>query len=370
MHTPLVSPSATPEAGSIFDQMAKNAHEQVVYCYDKATGLKAIIGIHDTTLGPALGGIRFWNYATEGAALTDVLRLSRGMTYKAALADLKLGGGKSVIIGNAAQLKTPALLKKYGQFVDTLQGRYIAAPDVNTDINDMVSIAEETQYVKALPSAQGGSDDPSVFTAYGTYLGIKAAVKKAYGTEDLAGKKVGVEGVGKVGSYLIAYLCKEGAQVYATDISQERLAAIAEAYPVQIVAPDALYDLPLDVYAPCALGATLNDATIARLQCKVVAGAANNQLEDIQRHGQSLFDKGIIYAPDFLVNAGGLINVYTELYYTYSPELAYQHTERIYNICLEVLNKSEKDGVPTSVVADQMAEERIRTAQKNKEAQV
>lgn len=369
MHTPHVSPSTLQASCSVFDKMAQDDHEQVVYCYDKATGLKAIIAVHNTALGPALGGTRIWNYAMEGAALTDVLRLSKGMTYKAALADLKLGGAKAVIIGDVAQVKTPALLKKYGQFVDTLQGRYITAPDVNTDIYDMVSIAKGTQYVTALPSTEGGSDDPSVFTAYGTYLGIKAAVKKAYGTEDLAGKKVGVEGVGKVGAHLIAYLCKEGAQVYATDIAQDRLAAIAKAYPVQTVAPEAFYDLPLDIYTPCALGATLNDATIARLQCKVVAGAANNQLEDIQRHGQLLFDKGIIYAPDYLVNAGGLINVYTELYYTYSPELAYQHVERIYSICLEVLNKSEKDGVSTALVADQMAEERIHAAQQSQAAQ-
>ena len=369
MDTTRVSPFVTQDSCSVFGQMAPDDHEQVVYCYDKGTGLKAIIAIHNTTLGPALGGTRIWDYAAEGDALTDVLRLSRGMTYKAALAELKLGGGKAVILGDATQIKTPALLKRYGQFVDTLQGRYIAAPDVNTDIYDMVTIAEETEHVKSLPSAQGGSDDPSVFTAYGTYLGIKAALKKAYGTEDLVGKKIGVEGVGKVGAHLITYLCKEGAQVYATDIAQDKLVAIAKAYPVQTLAPDALYDLPLDVYAPCALGATLNDDTIARLQCKVVAGAANNQLEDVQRHGKLLFDKGIIYAPDFLVNAGGVINVYTELYYTYSPELAYQHVERIYGICLEVLNKSEKDGVPTSVVANQLAEERIRTAQQSQAAQ-
>ncbi|MEM9416895.1 MAG: Glu/Leu/Phe/Val dehydrogenase dimerization domain-containing protein, partial [Bacteroidota bacterium] len=298
-----ISPST-----SVFDEMAQDEHEQIVYCYDKATGLKAIIAIHNTALGPALGGTRIWDYAQEGEALTDVLRLSKGMTYKAALADLKLGGGKAVIIGDAAQLKTPALLKRYGQFVDTLQGHYIAAPDVNTNIHDMVAIAEGTKHVQSLPSAQGGSDDPSLFTAYGTYLGIKAAVKKAYGTENLEGKKIGVEGVGKVGRFLIAHLCKEGAQVYVTDIAQERLTAIAQAHPVHIVQPDAFYDLPLDVYAPCALGATVNDATLARLQCKVIAGAANNQLEDIQRHGRLLFEKGIIYAPDFLVNAGGLIN--------------------------------------------------------------
>lgn len=369
MHTIHPASSKAPQSCAVFDKMAQNDHEQVVYCYDKPTGLRAIIAVHNTVLGPSLGGTRIWHYKTEEEALTDALRLSMGMTYKSALADLKLGGGKAVIIGDVSQIKTPALLKRYGQFVDTLQGRYIAAPDVNTDMYDMVTIAEETKYVKALPSTHGGSDDPSIFTAYGTYLGIKAAVKKAYGTEDLSGKKVGVEGVGKVGSHLIAYLCKEGAQVYATDIAQERLEAIAKSYPVKIVTPDVFYDLPMDVYAPCALGATLNDDTIARLQCKVIAGAANNQLADAERHGQLLFDQGIIYAPDFLVSAGGVTNVYTELYYTYTPELAYQHVERIYSICLEVLNKSEKEGLPTAVVANQMAEERIRVAKQSQAVQ-
>ena len=361
MHATHVSQS-TPSSYSVFDKVAQDKHEQIVYCYDQATGLKAIIAIHSTVLGPALGGMRIWDYAHEDEALTDVLRLAKGMTYKAALANLKVGGGKAVIIGNVNQIKTEALLKKYGQFVDSLHGQYITAPDVNTNIHDMAAIAQGTQHVLSLPSALGGSDDPSPFTAYGTYLGIKAAVKKVYGTDRLQGKKIGVEGVGKVGTHLINRLCKEEAQVYVTDVVQEKLVAIAQAHPVHIVQPDAFYDLPLDVYAPCALGATLNDATIARLQCKIIAGTANNQLEDEQRHGQLLFEQGIIYAPDFLVNAGGLINVYTDKYYTYSPELAYQHTERIYDTCLEVLKRSEEEHIPTSVVAEQLAEARIQDA--------
>jgi leucine dehydrogenase len=359
-HTPQIPQSLY----STFDKIAQDAHEQVVYCYDKSTGLKAIIAIHNTTLGPALGGTRIWDYAHDDDALTDVLRLSKGMTYKAALADLKLGGGKAVIMGNVNYIKTEALLRRYGRFVDSLHGWYITAPDVNTNMDDMASIAQETQYVQSLPSVQGGSDDPSPFTAYGTYLGIKAAVKKVYGTDHLIGKKIGVEGVGKVGMYLVAHLCKEGAQVYVTDVVQGRLAAIAQAHQVHIVQPEMFYDLPLDVYAPCALGATLNDVTIARLQCKIVAGAANNQLEDGQRHGRLLFDRGIVYAPDFLINAGGLINVYTGMYYTYSCELAYQHTERIYDTCLEVLNRSEKEQILPSVVAEQLAEEKINNSQR------
>ena len=356
-HAPQISQSPR----SVFGKMGQYAHEQVVYCYDKVTGLKAIIAIHNTTLGPALGGTRIWDYAHDDDALDDVLRLAKGMTYKAALANLKVGGGKGVIIGDVHRVKTEALLRKYGQFVDSLHGRYITGPDVNTNMHDMASIAQETQYVQSLPSVQGGSDDPSPFTAYGTYLGIKAAVKKVYGTDDLKGKKIGVEGVGKVGTYLIAHLCEEEAQVYVTDVAQGRLSAIAQAHRVHIVQPDMFYDLPLDVYAPCALGATLNDTTIARIQCKIVAGAANNQLEDEQRHGRLLFDRGIVYAPDFLINAGGLINIYTDMYYTYSRELAYQHTECIYDTCLEVLNRSEKEQIPPSVVAEQLPKKKLIT---------
>ena len=345
---------------SVFDRIAQDAHEQVMYCYDKATGLKAITAIHDTTLGPALGGTRIWDYVHDGDALTDVLRLAKGMTYKAALANLKLGGGKAVIMGDVQRVKTEALLRKYGQCVDTLHGSFITAPDVNTTMHDMAVIAQETQHVQSLPSAQGGSDDPSPFTAYGTYLGIKAAAKKVYGTDRLQGKKIGVEGVGKVGMHLITHLRKEEAQVYITDVVQSRLAAIAKVHQVHIVQPDVFYDLPLDVYAPCALGATLNDATIARLQCKIVAGAANNQLADGRRHARLLYDQGIVYAPDFLINAGGLINVHTGLYHAYSCELAYQHTERIYDTCLDVLTRSAREHMPPSVVAEQVAEERIQ----------
>ena len=356
----ILSPTTQPSY-SIFDQIVQDEHEQIVYCYDKSTGLKAIIAIHNTALGPALGGTRIWDYAHDNAALTDVLRLSKGMTYKAALANLKLGGGKAVIMGDVSQVKTEALLRKYGQFVDSLHGRYITAPDVNTNMHDMACIAQKTQYVQSLPNTQGGNDDPSPFTAYGIYLGIKAAVKKVYGTDHLKGKKIGVEGVGKVGACLLERLQKEEAQVYVTDVAQERLAAIAKAHQVHVVQPDMFYDLPLDVYAPCALGATLNDANIARLQCKIVAGAANNQLEDERRHAHLLHDQGIVYVPDFLINAGGLINIHTDLYYTYSCALAYQHTERIYDTCLEVLNRSEKEHVPPSIVAEQLAEERIRS---------
>ena len=347
---------------SVFDQLAQNEHEQIIYGHDKATGLQAIIAIHNTALGPALGGTRFWDYASDGDALTDVLRLSKGMTYKAALAGLKVGGGKAVIMGDPKQAKTPDLLGKYGQLVDTLHGRYITAPDVNTTMYDMVDIARETTHVYALPSAQGGSDDPSPFTAYSTYLGIKAAVKKVYGDDSLEGKKIGVEGIGKVGKYLVDHLRKENAQVYVTDIAQDPLKAIAQQHSVQVATPEEFHDLPMDIYAPCALGATLNDANIARLRCKIVAGAANNQLADEQRHSQLLLDRGIIYAPDYMVNSGGLINIYTEIFGTYSQEQAYKNIEPVYEISLEVLNQAEKHQLSPATIAQKLAEQNIKNA--------
>lgn len=356
---------ATPSLSPIFDQLAQEAHEQVVYCYDEATSLKAIIAIHNTLLGPALGGTRIFHYTYEQDALTDVLRLSAGMTYKAALADLKLGGGKAVIIGDVRQVKNEHLLIKYGQFIHGLHGRYITAPDVNTNMQDMTVIARATPHVQSLPTAQGGSGDPSPFTAYGAYLGIKAAVKHAYGHDCLHNKKIGVEGVGKVGAHLVAYLCKEKAQVYVTDIVQDKLTSISQQYQVNIVPPDQFHAFPLDVYAPCALGATLNDATIARLQCSIIVGAANNQLADNKRHSRMLFERGILYVPDFLVNSGGLINVHTDLYHAYSGDLAYQHVERIYATCLAILDKSAKARVAPLVLAEQIAEERLRNAQKS-----
>lgn len=347
---------------SVFDQLAADGHEQVLYSYDAATGLRAIIAIHNTVLGPALGGTRFWHYADDAAALTDVLRLAKGMTYKSAVAGLNLGGGKAVIVGDAMRHKTPALLRKYGQFVDTLQGRYIAAPDVNTTMQDMVEIAKVTPHVCVLPSAQGGSDDSSPATAYGTYLGMKAAAKHAYGTDQLQGKTVGVEGVGKVGSLLVERLCHEGARVYVTDIVQERLDALTQQYAVQAVSPQEFYDLPLDVYAPCALGATINDATLGRLRCQIIAGAANNQLADEVRHSQALLDRGIVYVPDFVISAGGVINAAAEVPGPYNREQAHQHVERLYDVCLAVLTQAAEAQQPPQAVAQQMAEQRIEKA--------
>jgi leucine dehydrogenase len=344
---------------SIFDQVSKMGHEQVVYCYDEATGLKAIIGIHNTVLGPALGGTRMWSYASEQDALVDVLRLSRGMTFKAAISGLNLGGGKAVIIGDPKKLKNEAYLRRFGRFIQSLGGRYVTAEDVNMKTKDMEYIAMETKHVTGLPEAMGGGGDPSPVTAYGTYLGIKASAKKAYGNDSLSGKKISVQGVGQVGGYLVEYLVKEGAKVYVTDISEERLKLISTQFGATVVDQDEIYNLDVDIYAPCALGATINDATIGRLKCHIIAGAANNQLEDEKKHAEILMEKGIIYAPDFLINAGGLINVCAEYMGGYKRENAYNQAEKIYDTCLNILNKSASEGITSHEAALTLAWKRI-----------
>jgi leucine dehydrogenase len=355
------SPLPTQGATKPLEALMLNNHESIIYHYDENTGLKAIVAVHNTVLGPALGGARMWNYANEEDALVDVLRLSRGMTYKSALAGLDLGGGKAVLIGDPTQLKNEAYLRKYGQFVESLQGIYITAPDVNTNIDDMVHIAKETEYIVGLPVTHKGSGDPSTLTAYGTYMSIKAAAKQAYGNDNLAGKKIGIQGVGKVGAQLVEYLSKESAQIYVTDVISDRVAAIAQAYKVQVIQnTEAFYELDMDIYVPCALGATINDQTIPRLKCKAIVGAANNQLADEHKHGRMLLEKGIVYAPDFLVNAGGVINVHTEYYGGYNEALAYQQVENIYATCLEVLKISAQTNQPSQEVAIQLAEKRIQ----------
>ena len=307
-------------------------------CHDQATGLKALIGVHNTVLGPALGGTRMWPYSSEEEAITDVLRLSRGMTFKNALAGLNLGGGKAVIIGDP-KLKNEAFLRRFGRFIESLGGRYVTAEDVNMKTSDMVHIAMETRYVTGLPQIKGGAGDPSPVTAFGVYMGMKAASKKAFGTDSLHGKKIGVQGVGQVGKYLINYLVKEGAELLITDIFEDKLKEIANATGATVVDANVIYDLPLDIYAPCALGSTIDDQTIDRLKCKVIAGGANNQLKDEAKHGKMLIEKGITYAPDFLINAGGVINVGAEFYGNYEEKAVYAQTEKIYDTCLSILNK-------------------------------
>lgn len=344
---------------SIFEQASQMGHEQLVYCHDEATGLKAIIGIHNTVLGPSLGGTRFWNYATEEEAVTDVLRLSRGMTYKAAVSGLNLGGGKAVIIGDVSKLKNEAFLRRFGKFVDSLGGKYITAEDMNMKTSDMEYIGMETNHVTGLPVEMGGSGDPSPVTAYGVYMGMKAAAKKAYGTDSLQGKKISVQGVGQVGMYLTQHLSKEGAQLFITDINQERLEKVSKESGATIVGMDEIYDVDVDIYAPCAMGATVNDNTIGRLKASVIAGAANNQLADEVRHGQMLVDAGIVYAPDFVINAGGIINISSELAGAYNKEQAYSWTEKIYDTTLNIFSLADEKGIPTQNAAMKLAEKRI-----------
>lgn len=355
----------TIHQGSIFGQITKMEHEQLVVCYDEATGLKALVGIHNTTLGPALGGTRLWSYATEEEAITDVLRLSRGMTFKNALAGLNLGGGKAVIIGDPRQ-KNEAYLRRFGKFINGLAGRYVTAEDVNMSTADMEYIAMETRHVTGLPQTKGGSGDPSPVTGYGVYMGMKAAAKRAFGSDSLEGKKIAVQGVGQVGKYLIDYLVKENAQVMITDISEEKLQAIAKKTGATVVDPNLIYDVDMDIYAPCALGATLNDDTIGRLKCAVVAGGANNQLKEEEKHGKALQDKGILYAPDFLINAGGVINVGAEYLGDYHRDTVYSLTEKIYDTCLFILDKSEREQIGAQKAAMEVAKARIESIGKVK----
>ncbi|HPF89791.1 MAG TPA: Glu/Leu/Phe/Val dehydrogenase dimerization domain-containing protein [Flavobacteriales bacterium] len=345
----------------VLGPMEKHDHEEVLFCHDRSTGLKAIIAIHDTTLGPALGGTRMWPYASEVEALNDVLRLSRGMTYKSSLAGLDLGGGKAVIIGDARTQKTEAMFRRFGRFVDSLNGRYITAEDVGMSTTEMVNILKETRNVAGLPEEMGGSGDPSPVTAYGVYCGLKAAARVAYGTDDLSGRKVAVQGAGNVGKGLVALLVKDGASVFLTDIHDDKLAAIKAEFPaITLVQPDAIYDVDMDIYSPCALGATVNDDTLKRLKCSVIAGAANNQLADEAVHGRTVMEKGILYAPDFLINAGGIINCAWERK-GYNRKAALRQTEGIYDTALRIFKASSEQGIPTYLAANQAAEERINS---------
>jgi len=343
----------------LFTTMQEMGHEQLVFCSDEKTGLKAIIGIHNTVLGPALGGTRFWSYASEQEAIIDVLRLSRGMTYKSAISGLNLGGGKAVIIGNSRNLKNrEPLFRRYGKFVQSLRGKYITAEDVGTSPLDIEFISNQTDYVAGKPEQLGGGGDPSPVTAYGTYLGMKAALKFKDGNDSLEGKRVMVQGAGHVGEYLIGHLVQEGAKVLVSDISEDRLMHISKQHPVEVVAPEDVYDTQMDIYAPCALGATINDETIEKLTCGIVAGAANNQLKDEKKHGQRLVDKGIVYAPDFLINAGGVINCFVELE-GYNRERAYQKAEIIYQRTIDILELATAENLTPQVAAMQLAQQRI-----------
>lgn len=347
------------QQNSLFGALSALGHEQVVFCHDEATGLKAIIAIHNTVLGPALGGTRMWHYTSEMEALTDVLRLSRGMTFKAAISGLNLGGGKAVIIGDARTMKSETFLRRFGKFVNSLNGKYITAEDVNMKTADMEYIRMETPYVTGLPESMGGSGDPSPVTAFGVYMGMKAVAKKVFGTDSLSGKRIAVQGVGQVGMHLVEHLVEEKATVFISDIFEDKVKAVASKYNVKTVSHDRIFDLDMDIYAPCALGATLNDDTIPRLKCAAVAGAANNQLKDEVKHGYMLMDRSIVYAPDFLINAGGLINVYNEYLGNYNRKRVFEHAEKIYDTCLEILNLAEDEKISSQEAAIKRAERRI-----------
>lgn len=352
----------------VFGQASFDNHEQVVFCNDKDTGLKAIIGIHNTVLGPALGGTRMWNYANEWEALNDVLRLSRGMTYKSALAGLNLGGGKAVIIGDSRTQKTPEMIRKFGEFVHSLSGRYITAEDVGTTTADMDMIRDVTPHVTGISESRGGSGNPSPVTAYGVYMGMKAAAKYKFGSDSLSGRKVLVQGIGHVGATLVEYLTKEGAEVYITDINEDKVREVSHQYGAHIFTGSDLYQADVDIYAPCALGATINDETVLKIKAKVIAGAANNQLALEDEHGRILMERGIAYAPDFCINAGGIINVYAELVH-YDRAEALRKTENIYNTTLEIFTQADARNITTQKAAMIIAEERIEARRKEKAAQ-
>jgi leucine dehydrogenase len=342
----------------VFEHINGDGYEQVVYCTDDQSGLRSIIAIHSTALGPALGGTRFYPYATEEDALVDVLRLAKGMTYKAAAAGLDLGGGKAVIIGDPRRIKTEELLRAYGRFVETLGGRYITAEDVGTALDDMDTVRRESRWVTGCSHTYGGSGDPSPVTAYGVLQGQKACALEAFGSAELKGRTVALQGVGKVGNALCKHLVEEGAHVTIADVDVDNLGKAVAAYGVETAPLEEVHKLEVDIFAPCALGAIVNDDTISEFKCKIIAGAANNQLAT-EAHGDKLRDLGIVYAPDFVINSGGLINVEDELR-GYDRERALKKVEGIYRALQLIFAMSSERGISTSRAALEHAQERIR----------
>jgi leucine dehydrogenase len=333
-------------------------HEQVVYCRNKESGLKAIIAIHNTALGPALGGTRMWNYKNEEEALIDVLRLSKGMTYKAAMAGLNLGGGKAVIIGDSKKDKTEELFRAFGAFVNSLAGQYITAEDVGTTVKDMEYIFMETPYVTGIPETFGGSGDPSPHTAHGTLMAIKASVKEKLGLDELSGLRIAVQGLGNVGMHLVEYLHKEGAKLIVSDIDADKIELVRKKFNAEGVDPAKIISAECEVFAPCALGAVINDQSLTQFKCKIIAGAANNQLQE-HRHGHALRELGILYAPDFVANAGGLMNVFVELE-GYSYDRALDKTKQVYDNVMKVYKIAKAEGLATHEAANRLAEDRLK----------
>ncbi len=337
----------------------QGGHEQVVLCQDRATGLKAVIALHSTALGPALGGTRFFPYPSDDAAVEDALNLARGMTYKNALAGLDHGGGKAVIIGDPATDKTPALLRAYGRFVASLGGRYVTACDVGTYVADMDVVAQENRWTTGRSVENGGAGDSSVLTAFGVFQGMRASAQARWGEPTLSGRRVGIAGVGKVGYHLVGHLLEDGAEVVVTDVRPQAVQRVLERYPrvAAVADTDALIREPLDVYAPCALGGALNDETVPNLTAAVICGAANNQLAHPGVE-KDLADRGILYAPDYVVNAGGVIQVADELH-GFDFERAKAKAAKIFDTTLAIFDRAETDGIPPAAAADRLAEQRV-----------
>ena len=349
----------------ILNQMQLENHEQVNFFHDPKTNLKAIIAIHSTELGPSLGGCRMMEYESEQNALFDVLRLAKGMTYKSAIAGLKLGGGKSVIIGNSKTDKTDELLEKFGEFIDSLGGRYITAEDMGMNVKDMEIIKRKTNHVTGLAKDLGGSGDPSEVTSYGTYMGILSAVKFKLNKDNLDGLSIMVQGLGNVGIKLIAYLAKHDINLFVSDIDADKVSDCVSSFGATPIAEKDVYDLDANIYCPCAVGATVNDKTIDRLNFDIIAGAANNVLENYEKHGNILFRKNILYAPDYVINAGGVINIYNELG-EYNKIDVFKQVEKIYDNLISIFAESEKQNIATNIVSDLLAEKIIKKHKNDK----
>lgn len=342
----------------MFDKSAFAGHESVHHFFDGKTGLRAIIALHSTVRGPAAGGCRMWNYATADEAFIDALRLSEGMSYKNAMADLPLGGGKAVIWGNSKTDKTPDLFRALGRAIATLDGRYWSAEDVGVSVHDMAFAAEETKYVSGLSTGKAASGDPSPVTAKGVFLGLKAAAQRAFGTDDLNGRSIAVQGVGHVGGYLCGHLARAGAKLTITDVNAETLSEVARATGAKVVAPNEIYDVAADIFSPNALGAIVNPETLPRLKAKVIAGGANNQLATPEM-GDRLREKGIVYAPDYVINGGGIINVAAEISGAYDPAWVEAKLQRLIQTLADVLDQAQREGRSTNRVADEIARSRI-----------
>ncbi len=350
----------------IFSKMVSCSHEELIFVQDSCAKLRGIIGIHSTVLGPSLGGLRVWNYGSEQEAIEDVLRLSEGMTYKAAAANLKIGGGKAVIIADPHKDKTPELFRAMGRFVERLNGRYITAEDVGTSVDDMEYLRETTQYVTGTKADEGGSGDPSPTTANGVFESIQVCVEEVMGTDSLKGIRVAVQGVGHVGYLLCRNLHKSGAELVISDVHAPNIERGKKDFGAEVVSADDIYSQEVDVFAPCALGAVINDGTIPRLKCRIVAGAANNQLADTRKHGRALHDMGILYAPDYVANAGGLINIYyRDILGKPCSEEAWSPTG-IYENMKKVIEISKSENIPTFEAANRLAMSRIKEAQHDK----